>query len=119
MKKVIFTLFFAFVLCGISSAQTFNAIEPELQKILEQKNNELIDIQVYFKSKVNSKQLNQKTKRISDKSAKKEIIVRGSSEGPVRLSYCNPSPSPDLTTMVDTVFIYPRAYFKTTYYTIP
>lgn len=75
MKKVIFTLFLAFVLCGISSAQTFNAIEPELQKILEQKNNELIDIQVYFKSKVNSKQLNQKTKRISDKSAKKEIIV--------------------------------------------
>ena len=50
---------------------------------------------------------------------KKEIIVRGSSEGPIRLSYCNPSPSPDLTTMVDTVFIYPRAYFKTTYDNIP
>ncbi len=75
MKKVIFTLFLAFVLCGISSAQTFNAIEPELQKILEQKNNELIDIQIYFKSKVNSKQLNQKTKRVSDKSAKREIVV--------------------------------------------
>lgn len=75
MKKIYFTLFFVLVLCGFSNAQNINTIEPELQEILKQKDNELIDIQIYFKSKVNSKQINKKTRNVSDKSEKRETVI--------------------------------------------
>lgn len=75
MKKIYFILFFVLVLCGFSNAQNINAIEPELQEILKQKDNELIDIQIYFKSKVNSNQINKKTRNVSDKSGKREIVI--------------------------------------------
>ena len=75
MKKNII-LFLALVLSTLSFAQNINAIEPELQKVLNQRGDELIDIQIHFKSSVNSDQLNQKTRKISKKSDKKNLVVK-------------------------------------------
>ena len=62
MRKYYITLFLALVLSTLSFAQNFSAIEPELQKVLNQRGEELIDIQIYFKSSIDSKQLNQATR---------------------------------------------------------
>ena len=75
MKKNYITLFFALVLSTLSFAQNFSAIEPELQKVLNQRGEELIDIQIYFKSSIDSKQLNQATRKAYTKSEKKELVV--------------------------------------------
>lgn len=74
MKKFYFTLLFA-LLFSFTNAQTNNAIEPELQNILEQKNDDLIDLNIYFRLTADHDQLQKKSKRISDKSTKREIIV--------------------------------------------
>lgn len=75
MRKNHIILFLALILCGFSFAQTNNAIEPELQTILNQKGNELIDIQIYFKSNINSQELNQETRKASDKLTKKVFVT--------------------------------------------
>lgn len=75
MKKVIFTLFFALFLCGSSYSKTNNTIESELQNILNQKSNELIDINIIFKSQVNSAKLMAKTERNSDITVRREYAV--------------------------------------------
>ena len=75
MKKIYFILFFVLVLCGFSNAQTINTIEPELQTILNQKGGDLIDIHIYFKSNVDSKQLNQKTRKLLTKTERRNVVV--------------------------------------------
>ena len=75
MKKNHIILFLALVLSTLTFGQNFNAIEPELQKILNQKSEELIDIQIYFKSSIDSKQLNQATRKAYTKAEKKELVV--------------------------------------------
>ena len=76
MKKNYITLFFALVLSTLSFAQNFSAIEPKLQNILNQKNDELIDVQIYFKSSISSAQLNQATRKAYTKAEKKDFVVR-------------------------------------------
>ena len=75
MKKNYIILFLALVLSTLTFAQNINAIEPELQNILNQRNDELIDIQIYFKSNINSDRLNQASRKAQTKSEKKEIVV--------------------------------------------
>ena len=75
MKKIYLTLFFALILCGFSNAQTFNAIESELQTILNQKSENLVDIHIYFKSNVDSKRLNQKTRKSYNKSEMRNLVI--------------------------------------------
>ena len=75
MKKNYIILFFALVLSTLTFAQNINAIEPELQNILNQRNDELIDIQIYFKSNINSGKLNQASRKAQTKSEKKEIVI--------------------------------------------
>ena len=76
MKKNYITLFLALILSISSFAQNINAIEPELQTILNQRESELIDIQIYFKSNVDSKELSQKTRKATDKFEKREIVAK-------------------------------------------
>ena len=76
MKKYYIVLFLALILSIPAFAQNINVIEPELQTVLNQKGNELIGIQIYFKSNVDTKQLEQKTRTVADKFAKKEIIAK-------------------------------------------
>ena len=75
MKKYYITLFLALVLSTLSFAQNFNAIEPELQKVLNQRGEELIDIQIYFKSSIDSERINQATRKAYTKAEKKELVV--------------------------------------------
>ncbi len=75
MKKVIFTLFSALLLCSSLFSQTINVIEPELQTILNQKGNDLINVNIYFKDQVNANQLKQKARRVSDKETMRNIVV--------------------------------------------
>ena len=76
MRKNCIILFFALVLSTLSFAQNFNAIETELQNILNQKNDELIDVQIYFKSSISSAQLNQATRKAYTKTEKKDLVVK-------------------------------------------
>ena len=63
MKKLFFTLFLALFICNFSQAKNKDIIEPELQTILNQKSNDLIDINIVFKSQVNSTKLMTKAGR--------------------------------------------------------
>ena len=76
MRKNCIILFFALVLSTLSFAQNFNAIETELQNILNQKNDELIDVQIYFKSSISSAQLNQASRKAYTKTEKKDLVVK-------------------------------------------
>ena len=75
MKKVIFTLFIALFLGSFTNAQNNQVIDAELQNILNQKSNDLVEVNIHFKSQLSSKQLNQKTRRVADKEIKREIVV--------------------------------------------
>ena len=75
MKKNYIVLFLALVLSTLTFAQNYSAIEPELQKVLNQRSEELIDIQIYFKSSINSKQFNQVTRKAYTKAEKKDFVV--------------------------------------------
>ena len=74
MRKVIFTLFFTLILCGVSQAKNNNVIEPELQTILNQKSDDKINISIVFKSQANSAQLMAKAERNSSIS-KRDFLV--------------------------------------------
>ena len=75
MKKIIFTLFLLSFFCGFANAQDNSKIDIELQKVLNHRNEELIDIQVYFKSNVDSNKLKQASRNASTKSEKKDFVV--------------------------------------------
>ena len=75
MKRIYMSLLLALIMCSTAFAQNINAIEPELQKILNQRSDELIDIQIYFKSNIDSKQITQNTRRALSKNEKKELVA--------------------------------------------
>ena len=75
MKKFIFTLFLASFLCVFANAQNNSKIDVELQKVLNQRSNDLIDIQIFFESSLDTKQLNQNTRQATTKSSKKDIVI--------------------------------------------
>ena len=75
MKKIIFTLFLLSFLCGFANAQDNSKIDIELQKVLNQRNEELIDIQIYFKSNIDSNKLKQASRNASTKSEKKDFVI--------------------------------------------
>ena len=80
MKRIYMSLLLALIMCSTAFAQNINAIEPELQKILNQRSDELIDIQIYFKSNIDSKQISQNTRKALNKNEKKELVARALKE---------------------------------------
>ena len=64
----------ALIMCSSVFAQNINAIEPELLKVLNQKNEELIDIHIYFKTNVNTAQLKNKSREALSKSEQKAVV---------------------------------------------
>ena len=75
MKRICISLLLALVMCSTAFAQNINAIEPELQKVLNQRNEELIDIHIYFKTNVNTAQLKNKSRKALSKSEQKAVVV--------------------------------------------
>ena len=74
MKRICISLLLALIMCSSAFAQNINAIEPELLKVLNQKNEELIDIHIYFKTNVNTAQLKNKSREALSKSEQKAVV---------------------------------------------
>ena len=74
MRKLL--SFFAFcMVCSLGFAQSYNVIEQELQEVLNQRTNDLIEVNIYFKSQIDSKSLESKTQRATDATSRREIVV--------------------------------------------
>ena len=55
MRKLVFTLMIVLSFCGLGFAQ--NVIEPELQNVLNQKGDEMINVNIILKSQMDSEKL--------------------------------------------------------------
>lgn len=78
MKKYINTLLFVLLLGLFGNAQ--NVIEASLQEMMDQRNDELIDINIILKSQIGSAELRDMASRANDKETKKEVIIKGLKE---------------------------------------
>ena len=74
MRKRIYTFLVSLFLCITINAQN-NVITPELQEILNQKSDELIDINIYFKSQMPTAQLQSLQYRSDSKEVRREIVI--------------------------------------------
>ncbi len=75
MKKYLLATVLALFVCAFAYAQSSNVIEAELQNILNQKSDEMIDINIIFKSQINSKTLETKTRRTTNKAHRRELVI--------------------------------------------
>ena len=73
MRKLVLTLTAILFLCNIGFSQ--NTIDPVLQEVLNQKGDEMIDVNIIFKSQINPKTLQQRAMKISDKETRRNILV--------------------------------------------
>lgn len=73
MRKLVLTLTAILFLCNIGFSQ--NTIDPVLQEVLNQKGDEMIDVNIIFKSQINPKTLQQRAMKIYDKETRRNILV--------------------------------------------
>ena len=76
MKKSIILLLLSFCFIGFNNAQNFCAIDPELQQLLEQKNDELIDVNIILKSQIDVDKLESRKLRFDDKESKRDAVLK-------------------------------------------
>ncbi len=76
MKELIIFILLYFCIANINQAQNLCNIDPELQHIIEQKNDELISVNIILKSQINVKNLNYRSRSFDDKSAKKDAVLK-------------------------------------------
>lgn len=76
MKKIISFLLFTLCLTNFGFAQYANVIDPELQQIINEKNNELISVNIILKSQIDVEKLNLQRQNFSDKASKKEFVLK-------------------------------------------
>lgn len=74
MRKLLFTLLVVMLFCVCSFAQS-GVIEPELQAAIEQKGDEMISVNIIFKSQMDPNQLRSKVSKVSDKKIRRDIVV--------------------------------------------
>ena len=75
MKKVLtFVIALAFTL-GVS-AQNYGVIEPELQKVLNQKSNDKISVNIVLDTQADNELLLVKYDGINDKSLQRENVIK-------------------------------------------
>ncbi len=72
MRKLFLT-FAIILLCNIGFSQ--NVIDPRLQEVMNQKGDEMIDINIIFKSQIDYSQLRNRALRSLDKETKRNILV--------------------------------------------
>ena len=75
MKKGILFLLVSLFSLNLIHAQNVNAIEPELQEVLNQKNDEMISINIILKSQIQEQELKQLASKANDRKTKREIVV--------------------------------------------
>ena len=76
MKKLITFLLFSFCIISISLSQNTCDIDPELQHILNQKSDELISVNILFKSQIDISKLNSRGQTFNDKDNKRDIVLK-------------------------------------------
>lgn len=76
MKKIISLLLLILCSVNLSFAQYANVIDPELQQIMNEKNNDLISVNIIFKSQIDAEKLNVQRQSFSDKASKKEFTLK-------------------------------------------
>jgi len=75
MKKLL--LIMALIISGMGLyAQNYNVIDHDLQEVLNQKNDEMIEINIILKSQIDNEKLNAKINNIKDKSDRKEYVLK-------------------------------------------
>ena len=72
MRKLFLTLTF-FLLCNLGFSQ--NVIDPRLQDVMNQKGDEMIDINIIFKSQIDYKQLRNRANTTLDKEVRRDMMV--------------------------------------------
>ncbi len=73
MKKLFFTLFIILSFCNLGLAQ--NTIDPRLQEIISQKSDDMIPINIVFKSQIDITKLKTRANAILDKKVRRSILV--------------------------------------------
>lgn len=73
MKKLTLTLLIILSFCGLGFAQ--NTIEPELQEALNQKGDEMININIILKSQIDINSLSKRAEQITDKKMRRDVLV--------------------------------------------
>ena len=74
MKKIVLTFLITLILCCLSNAQN-NVIDQELQNILNQKNDELIDINILLKQQMSAEHLTHLNAKSDSKEVRREIVI--------------------------------------------
>ncbi len=68
-------LLLSLLACQLGFAQNYNIIEPELQEVLEQKNDDMISVNIILKSEANISHLRKDIKSAEDAKAHRQAIV--------------------------------------------
>ena len=76
MRKTIILLLLSLCIIKFGHTQITCDIDPELQKILGQKSNELISINIILKSQIDVDKLNSKNQTHRNRASKKEAVVK-------------------------------------------
>ncbi len=76
MKKIIAFLLFAFCIINVNHAQSRCDIDPELQRLLNQKSDELISINIILKSQLDVKSLESKNQIFNERGIKRNIVLK-------------------------------------------
>lgn len=76
MRKTIILLLISFCIINFCHAQKQCRIDPELQQILKQKDNELISVNIILKKQIEAEKLGCKRQAFSDKSSKRDAVLK-------------------------------------------
>ncbi len=76
MKKSLVLLLLTFCIINFSQAQGTCDIDPELQQILNQKNDELINVNIILNSQIDVKELNTRAQYFGDKDIKRDAALK-------------------------------------------
>ena len=68
-------LLLSLIICHLGFAQNHNAIETELQEVLNQKGNDMISVNIILKAEININNLRSNVKNIDDAKAYRQAIV--------------------------------------------
>ena len=68
-------LLLSLLICQFGFSQNYNVIEPELQKLLEQKGDKMIKVNIILKSEININNLRNDVKNIDDAKAQRQAVV--------------------------------------------
>lgn len=73
MKKLVLSLLIIISFCSLAYAQ--KTIEPELQNVMNKKNDDMISVNIILKSNIDMNRLRNRAEQITDKKVKRDFLV--------------------------------------------